>query len=215
MMVPAASTNECTGERMRPLTWIFPNTGANQMTTVAEPTPPPLYDYWQYTLMPISEVPHPQGLGKVGHEELRTGMKQLLGARHESPDAHEAAFWTPKYQRLIEKHLKPTFDQGGDIVDIAQQVASIAEHNPVIGQRLSGLRPDAENRYWAGLPPLDDGLSQYVKSWIDYPPEITLYANGKHLYDGGRHRIAYLRYRVQRVNPDFRVLVNLNKLVSS
>lgn len=197
---------------MRPLKWILPNTEDNQKTTVPEPASQPLYDYYQYTLMPISEVPHPQGLGKVGHDELRTGMTRLLGARHESPDAHKYAFWTPEYQRLIEKYLKPFFDQGGDIVDIAQRAASIAARNPVIGQRLDAERDDTQDRYWAGLPPIDDGLSQYVKSWINFPPEITLYANGKHLYDGGRHRIAYLRYRVQRENPDFKVLVNLNKI---
>ncbi|WP_102145878.1 hypothetical protein [Mycobacterium hubeiense] len=164
-----------------------------------------------YTTIPISQAPYPHGLGKIGHEELETDMKQLLGIHHGNQTANEQAFWTPRYQRLLNHHLKPFFDPAGDIVEIARQATAHAHSNPVLNQRLPST-PDAQIRYRAQMPTLGPEVPQEVVRWRDHPPEITRYADGVTRYGNGRHRLSYLRSRIQPIDPNFQVLVKLDHI---
>ncbi len=163
-----------------------------------------------YTTIPIHELPYPHGLGKHDYPELERAMERLLGPRlHENQRANEAAFWTTDYQGLIEKYLKPRFDRDGDIVDIARRATNIARENPLLGQRIYG-RPDPSQRYWEQLPDIGEEQPRYVKTWVDWPPDFTLYKDGIRRYADGRHRTSYLRSRIQQQDPDFEVLVRID-----
>lgn len=169
--------------------------------------------YTTYTTMPIREVPYPHGLGKIGHDELQAGMERLLGVEWMDQAANEEAFWTPRYQRLLEKYLAPEFDPAGDIVGIARQATAHAHCNPVLHQRLTGAS-EAQDRYWAGLPTFGNDVPRKVVSWCDFPPEITRYADGSSRYGNGRHRLSYLRFRIQPTDPEFEVLVRIDHVAA-
>ncbi|WP_079610231.1 hypothetical protein [Mycobacteroides abscessus] len=162
--------------------------------------------YTVFKAISVRDLPYPQGLGKGDYPELEDDMKSLLGARHTNQDVNAAAFWTPEYQRLIDKHLPSEFDSNGSIVENARRALEFAQVNPLLGQRIYG-ETDAVHRYWTGLPESVDELPRPIHRWIHWPPRISIYANGIRDYADGRHRTSYLRSKIQPQNPDFEVLV--------
>lgn len=164
-----------------------------------------------YTTIPICEAPFPHGLGKLGHDELEAAMKRLLGAHHRCQAAHAQAFWTPEYQALIELYLAPFFDPSGDIVTIVQHATAHARRNPALGQRWAEYGA-AEDNYWAGRPDLSDQVPLEVRRWCDFPPEIIRYGDGSYRYGNGRHRLSYLRSKIEPIDPTFEVLIKLDQV---
>lgn len=168
-------------------------------------------DYALYTTIPIRDAPYPHGLGKLDHEELEFAMRRLLGARWQNQAANEAAFWTAPYQGLIEKYLKPYFESDGDIVDFASQATAMARGNPLLGQRLyHDADTDPRSRYWDASPHRETELPRVVRSWVAWPLHFTQYSDGNTSYADGRHRMSYLRYRIQLQEPEFEVLVRID-----
>lgn len=165
----------------------------------------------RYTTVPVSRVPYPAGLGKHEYPDLESGMRALLGRDYGDPSVAERKFWTPEYQELIRLHLAPEFDPLGDIIDIAAQAASAAQASNVFDVPM----PDAgsvgpDQRYWAGLPELLGG--HVVREWARRPPQI--YDRGTAwLIGDGRHRLSYLRARIEPIDPGFPVLVQIHKTV--
>ncbi|BEL42017.1 hypothetical protein Isolate57625_53720 (plasmid) [Mycobacteroides abscessus subsp. abscessus] len=170
-------------------------------------------DYALYTTIPIRDAPYPHGLGKLDHEKLEFSMRRLLGARWQDQAANEAAFWTAPYQELLEKYLKPFFDREGDIVDAARQATEVGRRNLLLGQRLfHDVDPDPRSRYWDAWPDADatGELARVVRSLVVWPLQFTKYSDGNTSYANGRHRMSYLRSRIQRQDPEFEVLVRID-----
>lgn len=171
----------------------------------------PSGDYTLYTTIAIRDAPYPHGLGKLDHEELEFAMKRLLGARWQNQAANAAAFWTAPYQELIEKYLKPYFDRDGDIVDYAKQAVAVGLRNPLLGQRLyDDIESDPCSRYWDSSAHRSTELPRVLRSLVVWPLHFTQYSDGNTSYSNGRHRMSYLRSRIQLQEPEFKVLVRID-----
>ncbi|MCV7225280.1 hypothetical protein [Mycolicibacterium komossense] len=166
----------------------------------------------RYTAIPVSELPYPHGLGKVEYETLEHGMRKLLGPNHSDQDTNAKMFWTRQYQQLLRDHLKPHFDSGGDIVQIAHAAAESAHSSAVFDQTLSADGYTAYTQYIAGLPTWTDRhpsiAAREAARWTHHPP--TLYIDAETFtIDDGRHRLSLLRSLIEPTTSDFPVLVRI------
>ncbi|MET3959896.1 hypothetical protein ABIE52_006831 [Rhodococcus sp. OAS809] len=167
--------------------------------------------YTKYASLRVEDLPYPEGLGKEEHKGLQAAVKNLLGAGASDSEVHEAHFWTRPYQAVVAEHLTPFFAKDGDIVDIARRGLEIADGNPAFGVAI----PEGENhigRFAANLPPQPSYSSSKSKwqqhEWARRPPK--LFSTDGHLtIQDGRHRLSYLRSKVQKSDPDFPVLVRI------
>jgi len=159
----------------------------------------------QYTVIEVSKLPYPAGLGKLEYRRLEHRMRKLLGAEFGDPAANERMFWTPQYQHVIATYLEPEF-AGVDIVSVARAAAEAAQASDVYGQVISHEK--AYERYSANLPPRGQYNTQQAANWTLSPPRLEY--DGPNLIIGdGRHRLSLLRSIVEPQQPDFPVLVQL------
>lgn len=166
---------------------------------------------YKYTAIPVAAIPYPEGLGKNDHKALEQEMERLLGPRqYRDADSNEKLFWTDRYQQLIADHLAPVFDPTGPIVDIATAALELARTSPGFDREIPG--EDFYGAHGAHLPKssdADDRLTQRVRSWASFPPELWPDRDrpGRWCIGDGRHRLSYLRHRIQQQDPQFPVLV--------
>lgn len=167
----------------------------------------------RYTTIAARDLPFPAGLGKSEYPTLERAMKRLLGTRHDDTATNAAMFWTPQYQALIRKHLKPHFDHAGDIVAIARAAATEARASALFDHVIPGDGYAAYERYIVGLPahPADqpNGTAREIARWIHNPPSLYSPDGTTFLVDNGRHRLSLLRSEVERTDPNFQVLVEI------
>lgn len=164
----------------------------------------------RYTTMPICEVPFPEGLGKLEYRGLESDMRHHLGFDFDKSAAHERAFWGDAYQAILAAHLSVVFDPAGDIIDIAREAIVLARGNEYFQVDLAD---ESATRYARAFPPIARSLTRTEKeifSWARYPPILFIAKDGSSLITDGRHRLSYLRARIQRADPEFPVLVQLS-----
>lgn len=171
--------------------------------TISTPT-----TFIRYTTIPVSELPYPEGLGKHPYRTLGIYMKALLGDGYDNSAVHKREFWTPRYQELIRDHLAPYLDRHGDVVEIAAQALATARVSNVFDVPMPACGPDWPcQRYYGGLPPRPDPAGT-VDIWTRHPPRLECDGTSVSIGDG-RHRLSYLRSRIEPIDPDFPVLVEI------
>lgn len=167
---------------------------------------------YRYTAIPVKDVPYPAGLGKAEYRALEFGMRRLLGGGWHKQATNERYFWTPEYQSLISTHLKPMFDEHGDIVTNATLAVDVASTSHTFDTAITAASSSEANaQYRDALPHITDLMDCYVAKaawWIIRPPRICWDGTAWGFADG-RHRLSYLRSLVQQQHPEFRVLVEL------
>ncbi|MBP1054458.1 hypothetical protein J6397_30400 [Rhodococcus qingshengii] len=166
--------------------------------------------YTKYASLRVEDLPYPDGLGKEEHKGIQAAVKNLLGADALDPEVHEAHFWTGPYQAAVAEHLAPIFAEDGDIVDIARRGLEIAEANPAFGVAIPGGGLEHIEIFAANLPPkpVSNKSEGQQYAWAGEPP--LLFSEDGHLTIlDGRHRLSYLRSKVQKSDPDFPVLVRI------
>jgi len=166
-----------------------------------------------FVTVSVSELPYPEGLGKNGYNELRSAMARLLGADHWTQEAHERAFWEPRYQDVLRAYLAPKF-LPGNLVSIAQEAARIACQSGVLGRAFECSAFEAREQYRAAmmtLPSFDfwDGTARNINEWVCRPPRLYRRGAAFVIVDG-RHRLSMLRSLVEPRDPGFPVLVELD-----
>ncbi|WP_142304858.1 hypothetical protein [Mycobacterium avium] len=167
---------------------------------------------YRYTAIPVKDMPYPAGLGKAEYDALEFGMRRLLGRSWDHQATNERLFWTPEYQNLISTHLKPMFDEHGDIVTNATLAVDVASTSHAFDTAITAVSScEANAEYRDALPHITDLMDRYGAKtawWIIRPPRIWWDGTALGFADG-RHRLSYLRSLVQQQHPDFRVLVEL------
>ncbi len=168
---------------------------------------------YRYTSLPVEAIPYPEGLGKNEYKDLEEAVERLVGRRqYRDADSNAQLFWTDHYQRLVAEHLAPVFDPDGSIVDIAAAALELARTSPGYDRVIPG--EDYYGAHGAHLPTSTDTVDRFtmrVRSWASFPP--ALYPDREHpsrwSIGDGRHRLSYLRSRIQPIDPQFPVLVRL------
>lgn len=160
-----------------------------------------------YTTVAVQDLPYPPGLGKGEHERLKARMQSLLRSKWIDPAANAEMFWEPQYQMIMQEELSAVFDEAGAIEDIARQAFEQARSSSAFGVTFNNLQ-EAHDQYTANLPRLKEDRSDPMDlRWLWRPPEILRSGDGVVTIIDGRHRLSYLRARVQPLDPNFPVLV--------
>ena len=166
----------------------------------------------RYTAIPVSDLPYPPGLGKIEYDSLERNMRQLMKRHYSDASAHAKVFWFAEYQALLSTHLAPAFDEIGPIEEIAREALARAQTSPAFDRDLPGEGVVADDVYRAPFgpkPPYPEltATQAAVEEWLRYPPRLYYRSNGDLIIGDGRHRLSYLRSRVQVADPTFPVLV--------
>lgn len=159
-----------------------------------------------FTAVAVRDLPYPPGLGKMKHGAMDEAMKVVLSGAWSDIDANRRLFWTPAYQGVIRKFLDPAFDNAA-IEDVARRALELAKTSPLFGT------PQDEGQFAQSLPPrpqpsCEDHLEYLAAEWLWSPPMLFC-GQGDRTIDDGRHRLSYLRSRVEPLDPMFPVLVRL------
>lgn len=163
-----------------------------------------------YTAMPVQDLPYPAGLGKMAdYPGLELEMRRYLGEHWRNVEVNESAFWSARYQRIITEHLgEEHFAPQGDIVEIAKAALRWARTSRYFDTTVEGHPVVAERLFKHGLAIAPDGAeATVVRHWMTWTPRLVAESDGSHTIVEGRHRLSYLRSRIQPIEPTFPVLV--------
>lgn len=167
----------------------------------------------RYTALAVKNLPYPHGLGKGDYKALERDMKKLLGERYGDPAANEHVFWTPDYQRLLNEHIGSAFESVCDITRAASRALEHAQAGAAFDVPMAEEGGAAYDRYTADLPAAPHqyrgGIEGEADRWMRNPPSLACDTAGRLTILDGRHRLSYLRSRVEPNDPDFPVLISI------
>lgn len=151
-----------------------------------------------FAVVPLSEVPHPESLGRDRYPALHAQMMQYFGTYAPGSDAIRDAFDDAAFTAMLRAELEPAFCNP-PIDQVAAAARDLAQ-NSASGWLNRALDSDGERQYRAAI--LDQGRNQaerHVLEWAVNPPRIESRSIGD-----GSHRLTALRLTVP---ADYPVLV--------